>query len=1267
MRRGWERGLGFFLDAKVVVAALVALLVVAGLRVAPFEALDVGWLERDPVPVDAIPDVGENQQIVFTAWPGRSPRDVEDQVTYPLTTALLGIPGVRTVRGSSAFGFSTVYVIFDDSVELYWSRARVLEKLASLPSGLLPEEVSPALGPDATALGQVFWYTLEGRDAEGRTVGGWDLHELRSVQDWVVRYALQAVEGVSEVSSIGGYVQEVQVDVDPDALRGHGVSLAEVAAAVRESNLDVGARTLEINRVEYVVRGVGLLEGLDDLRQVVVAEREGAPIRLGEVAHVHRGPALRRGGLDDAGADVVGGVVVARYRQNPRQVIRAVQERLEELAPGLPRRTLEDGTVSQVTVVPFYDRAELIDETVATLSTALWQQLLITVVVVLVLLGSLRSSLLVTSILPLGVLFALLLMRVSGVDANIMALGGIAIAIGTMVDMGIVLTENIVQHLDEAGPGAERARVVKRAAAEVAPAVVTSVLTTVVSFLPIFGLTAAEARLFTPLAFTKTFAMVGALLLAMLFLPALAHVVLRPRPRPVAAPRSAAGAWRALTRPAQLRAWLLVLAGAVLVAWNVAAGLLVVALGAARLARPLLREGPRRWLGRVERGALVLAVTLVLADSWMPLGPGGGWLLNALFVGAVLAIVLGGFLSFERAYAPILRWCLAHKLAFLTLPAGLLLFGITAWLGFDAVWGWLPRSVRTSGPVASVAHALPGLGREYMPPFDEGAYLYMPTTMPHAAVGAVRRMVSEMDAAIEAIPEVDRAVGKWGRADSALDPAPVSMIETIVTYVPEYGTDADGRRVRRWRDHIRTPRDIWDEVAAVAERPGVTGAPVLMPIAARVVMLQSGMRAPMGIKVQGPDLETIERFGLELEGLLQQVPQLRPETVFADRVVGKPYLEVVIDREAIGRFGLTVGAVQRVLQVALGGEPLTRTVEGRERYPVRVRYMREERDSVEALRRVLVETPDGPPIPLEQLAELRYVRGPQVVRSEDTFPTSYVVFDRRPEVAEVDAVEAAARFLDARIEEGALEVPAGVRFDFAGSYESQLRSEAQLRVLVPLALVLVLVLLYLQFRRLGTVLIVFSGVAVAVSGAFLLLWLYQQPWFLDVDVLGTSLRQLFRVEPVNLSMAVWVGIVALIGIATDDGVVMSTYLVQRFDEGPARGVDEVRRRVLGAGLRRIRPCLMTTATTLLALLPVIASRGRGSDVMGPMALPVVGGMAIALITLFVVPVLFCWLEEVRARLHGDAGGPPSSWRARLAAILPGLEPDPPITPPGAEV
>ena len=1148
----WEAFLRFFVDNKLIVFVLLAGIVAGGVYVSPFD-WQLGAMPRDRVPVDAIPDIGENQQIVFTEWQGRSPRDVEDQVSYPLTTALLGIPGVRTVRSSSMFGFSTIYVIFEEGVEFYWSRSRVLEKLASLPAGTLPDGVAPALGPDATALGQVFWYTLEGRTTEGELVGGWDLHELRSTQDWTVRFALQSVPGVSEVASIGGYVQEYQVDVDPEAMLASGVTIEQIARAVRESNLDVGARTLEINRAEYLVRGLGFIRTVGDLEQTVIATRRHTPIRIADVASVTLGPAQRRGALDDAGAEAVGGVVVVRYGENPLEVIQRVKAKIAEIAPGLPKRTLADGTSSQVTIHPFYDRTTLIHETLDTLSTALFQQILVTVIIVLVMLRNLRTSLLISAVLPLAVLAAFVTMKATGVDANIMALSGIAIAIGTMVDMGIVFTENIVSHLADAPRDKSRARVIAHATAEVAPAVVTSALTTVVSFLPIFALTAAEGKLFRPVAYTKSFAILAALLISMLALPALAHLFLR-RPR--------GSADQSVVEPKRSR------------------------------------------LAALSLPVIVLAIALLLTRSWLPLGPGHHFIANFLFVVVAIGTLLLAFFAFQRVYVPLLQWSLRNKALALALPVAVLVGGVASWSS---------------------------LGREFMPPFDEGSFLYMPTTMPHASFGQALDMLHTMDAAIQEIPEVDRAVGKLGRAESPLDPAPISMFETVVTYKPEFGVDQDGNRVRNWRDHIRSPGDIWEEIIEAARAPGLTSAPMLMPINTRIIMLQSGMRAPMGIKVYGPDLATIEAFGMKLEGLIRDVRGVRPETVFADRVVGKPYIEIDINREAIGRYGLTISRVQDVIQVALGGRTLTRTVEGRERYPVRVRYMREERDSMEALGRVLVSAPGGEQIPLEQLTEVRYVKGPQVIKSEDTFLTSYVLFDKLPELSEVDVVQNARAFLSSKIESGELDVPAGVSYRFAGSYENQVRSEQRLILLIPVALTLVFLLLYIQFRRVLTTLIIYSGVVLCVAGGFILIWLYGRPWFLDFEVLGTDMQHLFHVGTINLSVAVWVGVIALLGIATDTGVVMATYLAQRFRAAPAHTVEEVRERVVEAGQRRVRPCLMTTATTALALLPVITSQGRGADVMVPMALPSIGGMGAILLTLFVVPVLYAWVEERELR------------------------------------
>ncbi|MBT8470285.1 MAG: efflux RND transporter permease subunit, partial [Deltaproteobacteria bacterium] len=648
-------------------------------------------------------------------------------------------------------------------------------------------------------------------------------------------------------------------------------------------------------------------------------------------------------------------------------------------------------------------------------------------------------------------------------------------------------------------------------------------------------------KLFRPVAYTKSFAILAALLVSMIALPALAHLLLRRRPSEA--------------RPSSTSVWLVL---------------------------------------------IVIGIAVVLTRDWLPLGPGHHFITNFLFVAVTIGALLLAFFAVQRLYVPVLRWSLKHKALALLLPVGILAGGVGAWST---------------------------LGREFMPPFDEGSFLYMPTTMPHASFGQALDMLHTMDAAIEAIPEVDGAVGKLGRAESPLDPAPVSMFETLVTYKPEFGVDADGDRVRNWRDHIRSPQDIWNEIVKAANAPGLTSASMLMPINTRIIMLQSGMRAPMGIKVYGPDLETIEAFGLELESLLRDVPAIRPETVFADRVVGKPYIEIDINREAIGRYGLTIGRVQDVIQVALGGKMLTRTVEGRERYPVRARYMREERDSIEALGRVLVSAPGGEQIPLEQLAEIRYVKGPQVIKSEDTFLTSYVLFDKLPELSEVDVVEEARTVLSGKIASGELEVPEGVSYRFAGSYENQVRSEQRLILLIPVALTLVFLLLYLQFRRVLTTLIIYSGVVLCVAGGFILIWLYGRPWFLDFEILGTDMQHLFHIGTVNLSVAVWVGVIALLGIATDTGVVMATYLSQRFRAAPPHTVEEVRERAVEAGQRRVRPCLMTTATTALALLPVITSQGRGADVMVPMALPSIGGMGAILLTLIVVPVLYAWVEE----------------------------------------
>lgn len=1272
----------FCLLHKLVVALGLVAIIGWGAMVAPFD-FNIEGLPRDPVPVDAIPDIGENQQIVFTKWPGRSPQDVEDQVTYPLTVSLLGLPGVKTVRSYSMFGFSSIYVIFDDSVEFYWSRSRLLEKLASLPQGTLPPNIKPTLGPDATGLGQIFWYTLEGRTPDGRPAGGWDLAELRSIQDWYVRYGLMGVSGISEVASIGGFVKEYQIDVDPDAMHDKGVSLAEIFAAVKQSNIDVGARTIEINRVEYVIRGIGFVKSLGDLEKAVIKAVDNVPIRVSDVATVTLGPALRRGVLDKAGAETVGGVAVVRYGDNPLAAIERIKKKIEELSPGLPSKTLADGTVSKVTIVPFYDRSGLINETLGTLKTALGQEILLTIIVLLVTVMHFKSSLLVSALLPLAVLMAFIGMKVFGVDANVVALSGIAIAIGTIVDMGIIICENILTKLAKADPQESTLVIIYKAADEVGSAVLTAVATTIVSFLPVFTMQAAEGKLFKPLAYTKTFALVASVVIALTVLPPLAHLLFS----------------RARTKGGKLprliqfvMPFAFVVLGLIL-AWKVhILGLTLVAFGIYRF---VIKWLPRPWMlvmAKVESWLAIVVVTLILAYSWQPLGVEKGELYNVLFVVMLVGGVLGSFQLFQRLYPSMLGWCLRHKVIFLTLPLLVTLSGAMVWLGVPRLSSWLPAGIQHSRAMIGLAHSFPGLGREFMPPLDEGSFLYMPTTMPHAGLSEVQEVLARQDREITAIPEVESAVGKLGRAETPLDPAPLSMIETIINYHPEYLLDKQGTR-RRFayrgdrKDYFRSPngiplkaedgmaylvqgrferdRDgrlveddsgkpfriwrtaldpkinpgrapwpgikdsdgIWNEIVKAAEIPGVTSAPKLQPIATRIVMLQTGMRAPMGIKIKGPSLEVIEQVGLQMEHLVKQVPSVAPLTVLADRVVGKPYLEIVIDREAIARYGLQLGKVQEVIAVAVGGKMITTTVEGRERYPVRVRYLRERRDSIEALERILVTAPAGEQIPLIQLAKIRYTRGPQMIKSEDTFLTAYVLFDKKKGHAEVDVVEETKQFIADKIESGDLVLPAGVSYTFAGNYENQIRAQKRLSFILPLALLVIMVILYLQFESMSTTLMVFSAILVAWSGGFLMIWFYGQDWFLNFALFGTEMRELFQVHTINLSVAIWVGFLALFGIATDDGVLMATYLDKSRKKFMGTSIAEVREMVLIGAERRIRPALMTSATTILALVPILTSSGRGSDIMVPMAIPSFGGMIIALLTVFVVPVLYCWVEE----------------------------------------
>ena len=1249
----------FFLNNKLVTFLFLLSLIAWGTVTAPFN-WDLGMVPRDPVPVDAIPDIGENQQIVYTEWPGRSPQDIEDQISYPLTTALLGIPGVKTIRSNSIFGLSSIYVIFDDDVEFYWSRTRILEKLNSLPAGTLPDDVTPALGPDATALGQIYWYTLEGRDKEGNPSGGWDPQELRTIQDFYVRYSLTSAKGVAEVASIGGFVKEYQVDIDPMAMKAHDVNVNQIMQAVKKSNLDIGARTLEFNRAEYLIRALGYIKSLSDLEESVVAVYDNVPIRIKDVARVNYGPAARRGGLDKGGAEAVGGVVVARYGANPLEVINNVKDKIKEISPGLPSKILADGSQSKVTIVPFYDRTGLIKETLGTLESALSEEVIISILVVIILVLNLRASFLISSLLPIGVLMTFIVMRQFGVDANIVALSGIAIAIGVMVDVGVVFTENILRHLDmpenKGARGKNLLAVVYGATTEVASAVITALLTTVVSFLPVFAMQAAEGKLFRPLAFTKTFAMISALIIGLIFIPTLANMIFSIR--------------FDKKRIKRIFNFGLIAAGIIFIVVSQAwLALILVAIGINNLLEYKWAENRKQFVNYINIALTLGVVVYFLTTEWMPLGAQNSMFVNFLFVIFIIAVVLGVLMTIVSFYPQILRWCLANKWKFLSIPIFILFLGIIVWQGFDNVFGFAPRKLKETNVWQSISRTFPGVGKEFMPTLDEGSFLLMPTTMPHSGIEENIDVIRLLDLRVNSIPEVENVVGKWGRVNSALDPAPTSMFENVINYKSEYILDENGHRMRfrvnkddafvlkdgtmynpitdgfklvekenlipdnggdyfrQWRDQIQSPDDIWNEIVTAAKIPGLTSAPKLQPIQTRLVMLQTGMRAPMGIKVYGPDLKSIEKTGFELENLLKEVPGIQPASVFADRVVGKPYLEIQIDRKAISRYGLTIQDMQMQISTAIGGMKLSTTVEGRERFPVRARYAREYRDNPEDLKKVLIPTPVGAQIPLGELAQIKYVRGPQMIKSEDTFLVGYVIFDKKEKFAEVDVVENAQAYLNQKLKSGEFVLPAGVNYKFTGNYENQIRATKRLMFVVPISLIIIFLILYFQFGSVVTSSMVFSGIFVAFSGGFLMIWLYGQSWFMNFSLAGINIRDLFQMGTINISVAVWVGFIALFGIATDDGVIMGTYLKQVFAKNKPKTVQEVRDSILDAGNKRVRPAMMTAATTIIALIPVLTSTGKGSDIMVPMAIPSFGGMILQVMTMFVVPVLYSMWQE----------------------------------------
>lgn len=993
--------------------------------------------------VDAIPDIGENQQIVFTEWAGRSPKDIEEQLTYPLSVTLQGIPGVKNIRATSAFGFSIIYVIFKDNVDFYWSRSRVLEKLSTATSNL-PSGVSPKMGPDATGLGQIFWYTVENtHDAKKPR----SLAELRSIQDFYIKYLLQGVEGVSEVASIGGFVKEFQIDVDPNKLFAYDVHFSSLIKAIQESNVDVGAEVIEEGDREYIVRGKGFFRNLTDIENVVVAVKNKSPIRVKDLASVNIGPSFRRGALDKDGVESVGGVVTMRYGENPKEVIDRVKQKLKTVRQGLPKG---------VELVPFYDRTEVIERTIGTVYSALTQEIIITIVVILLFLLHFKSSVLVSLTLPFGVGISFILMHFLKIDSNVMSLSGLVIAIGSMVDMGIIMTENIYSHLSQKEnlSHKERIEVIVRSAREVGPAIFIAVSTTIVTFLPVFALQGSEGKLFGPLAWAKTLAMLGAVLVAIFLLPALAPYLLKGKLRPI------------------------------------------------------------------EKNQV------------------SQFILNK--------------------YRPLLQWMLEHRKTFLIFPTLLFLLGMTAYSQ---------------------------VGKEFRPSLNEGEVLYMPVTTPDVSMTKARELLSYTDKKLKEHPLVQSAIGKLGRADTAIDPAPVAMFETIVKLVPQ----------EQWPKGTSI-YDIMNDLDSELQVPGLVNA-WLFPIENRIAMISTGIKTQIGIKIFGEELKVLERLAAKVGAEVEKIQGA--SGVYAEQITGKPYIEFDIDRVAASRYGINTNAINRILQTAVGGMTIGQFYKGRERYPIRVRYKKELRDRIDELKKVLVPSPLGQHIPLSQLAKIEIVTGPAAIQSENGMLRSLVLLN----VQGRDLVG----FVEELKEKVAqsIELPKGYSIVYAGQYQNQVRSNKRLALLIPFALFINLCLIYLGLKNLRNAAIVFTAVPIAFSGGLILLWL----------------------GGLNTSVAVWVGFIALFGIAVDDGVVMMTYLQEAIKSHEPKNWHALKECILEAGSRRIRPLVMTTTTTILALVPIMWSTSTGSEVMKPMAIPTLGGMIVEFITLFIVPIMFSFSEQ----------------------------------------
>jgi Cu(I)/Ag(I) efflux system membrane protein CusA/SilA len=1119
-------------------------------------------------PMDAIPDLSDVQVIIFTEYPGQAPQVVEDQVTYPLTTSMLSVPGAKVVRGYSFFGFSFVYIIFEDGTDIYWARSRVLEYI-NYVSKRLPKGVNPSLGPDATGVGWIYEYALVDR------TGQHDLARLRSIQDWFLRYELTSVEGVSEVASVGGFVKQYQVEVDPNKLVAYGISLSKIKQAIQRSNRDVGGRLVEMSETEYMVRGRGYIKSVEDINDIPLGvDDRGTPVFVKDVAYVHIGPELRRGIAElDGEGEVAGGVVVMRFGENALATINRVKEKLESLKTGLPEG---------VEIIPVYDRSGLIERAVNTLREKLIEESIVVSLICVIFLLHFRSAFVAIITLPLGILAAFIIMKYQGLNANIMSLGGIAIAIGAMVDAAIVMIENAHKHLEKADKSSDHWTVITIAAKQVGPALFFSLLIITFSFMPIFTLQAQEGRLFSPLAFTKTYSMAASALLAVTIVPVMMGYFIRTSLLPE---RWSMGRQRAAAAASAL--------GIFLAIWILPEHLF-----------------PFTMLASMGLPAAIISGTVTLLLLWpQAVSPEKKNPVNKLLI---------------WLYRPVILWVLRHK--FITIAAAVLIT-MTLLPFRSMVVEKMPEGLlRSAAEKIDVFFPAEKIGGEFMPPLYEGDLLYMPTTLPGVSITKARELLQQTDKIIKSFPEVEYVFGKVGRADTATDPAPLSMLESTITLKPE----SEWRKVKverffsRWPGIIRnplskifpedrslTPDELTAEMNKAIQFPGLTNA-WTMPIKTRIDMLATGIKTPVGIKIMGDNLDNLSSIGKQIEGVLRSVPGTL--SVYSERVSGGYYFDYEINRRAAARYGLTVGDIQDVIQSAVGGMNISETVEGLERYPINLRYGRELRDSIDKLERVLIATPSGAQIPIKQVAHTSIRQGPPAIKSENSRMSAWVYIDLK-DIDVASYVREAKKVVETKIS-----LPEGYNLVWSGQYEYMERANKRLMIVIPVTLMIIFLLLYLNFKNFTESMIVMISLPFAIIGGV---------WF--IYLLGY-----------DMSIAVGVGFIALAGVAAETGVIMLIYLDEAyskksFERGSHLTTRDVYDAVLFGAVERVRPKIMTVTAIMAGLLPIFWGHGAGADTMRRIAAPMIGGMVSStVLTLIVIPAVYAaWKTGVLKRERGE--------------------------------